>query len=284
MTTAGPADFQRTTFASRAAFNGATFSHRALFNRAVFFDRAFFDECTFSGLTTFEAAKFKERVSFNNCSFERSSRFYQTSFAEAPEFHGATLHQDTTFTDAEFGRLEKQDDELRMSWDTRARTFRTLAQAMNKVHAHEEEHRFFGLEMAAKAHLVPSGRRLLIVTYGMISDFGRSVWRPSLAILILFISFFAMNWTLSHPVDICDGMPPNRICEFEKWEAQLAVFTAAASLPVVGQSSYSSQVVQLLFAPNVQPIIYFGTLVQGALSALLLFLIGLALRNQFRLK
>jgi uncharacterized protein YjbI with pentapeptide repeats len=288
------AHFRDSQFYKLASFNSVRFRESATFSRCKFLDtatfddevafvgHAFFDSCQFGGIASFNSARFDDLATFNNSRFERAGRFYGARFKVAPEFHGANLHEDTSFTDAVFPEPEHSEDD-RSYWDSRARAFRTLRLAMNQLQAHEEELAFFASEMRARACLEPRLRRLSAHLYDSCSDFGRSVQRPLAILAVTYVLAVVLDLLLSSPLASARSPDPPFWAYLAR-VGQVCAFSAAGSLPLLGQARMASELAHTLFEDRVVPWVYFVSLAQGTVSAAALFLILLALRNQFRIK
>jgi uncharacterized protein YjbI with pentapeptide repeats len=231
---------------------------------------ASFKNCTFQLGATFEGARFEHGASFENAKFLGSSSFRGTVFSQAPNFHEATLHQGTLFSSKdEFPSLF-----LDLKSRGAAEAYRTLKLAMNKRHALNEELGFFLLEMRATALRLPRWRRVPYVLYDWMSMYGQSVQRP----LWWFVGVhlvFALAYTL---------------LQGERWEvidSGLTSLTLYGAIPFAAALRWpevSGSGNQLAFPPDRLVLVQVAIVFQSILSAVLLFLVGLGLRNMFKVR
>lgn len=142
---------------------------------------------------------------------------------------------------------------------------------MEGLKKHEDELNFFAMEMAAQ-RVVDGGwrtpRGILNGLYGAASDYGRSILRPALA----FFPFFAFSAPVfEQSARVGEGCAP-----------LTGVQAAGVSL-----ATFLSVLPGLKDTINYKCLSTFATFTAGfnaIVGALLLFLIGLALRNRFRMK
>lgn len=189
-------------------------------------------------------------------------------FGQPPIFHGCELHQDTSFDGAEFPPATGSDEA--------ARAYRTLKLAFNKQQALREEQRFFRLEMAEEAK--SSGKaQPLYWLYRVSSDYGFSLWRPFVAFLVLLLVFAQVYGYYSNELPSCWLL--ESACESStKWYE----FSLAQALPFSGFDKLDNFKDGLVSLFKDVPVLALA--LHKALSLAALFLMGLALRNLFRLK
>jgi uncharacterized protein YjbI with pentapeptide repeats len=185
-----------------------------------------------------------------------------STFAVAPIFHGCELHQDTSFEGAKFPSPSGSEEA--------ARAYRTLKLAFSKQQAIREEQRFFRLEMEEETLRETGLKRWLFKMYKWASDYGFSILRP-LFIFLLSVIFFA--W-------ICQASAGLMLC-FDLFDdackATPLQYSFAQALPLPGFDKLS--LFKKFEAVNVGWLFLHKTISLAAL-----FLIGLALRNLFKLK
>lgn len=194
-------------------------------------------------------------------------------FGKAPKFHGCELHQDTTFDRAEFPPATGSDEA--------ARAYRTLKLAFSKQQALREEQRFFRLEMEEEALREQGLKRRLFWAYKHFSDYGFSVWRPlcwalgaSAVMAMLYGVLSVLGNCLLADVATCHFAPD--------W----LTFSLLQTLPAPGMDKMAMAAADK-FLPDdgwwglgVSVLVIF----HKAVVIAALFLVGLALRNLFRLK
>ena len=199
----GDARFSSATVSGDAVFNGATFGGDAWFDGAAFTGYAWFDSATFSGDAWLDSASFSGDAWFGNATFERFANFTgatfekiasfsdcqfgrTTSFREArfqgtfPRFSGAILHQNTIFTAKDRFWPAMSSVEPEASRDSLA----VIRHAIAKQGLPEEEHYFFRREMRFRAKIGTVFERLPYILYQELSDFGNSIVRPTVGLLV----------------------------------------------------------------------------------------------------
>ncbi len=315
------ADFRAATFHETAEFRGAGFGDRPMFRKTRFVGDADFQAAAFGDDIDFECAEFsrsadfsasirsdadKTRLEFNAISFAGTSflgdaifegrKFKSTTrfgrprgtqdacaavFRGIPNFHGCELHQDTDFRDTVF-----RDDFDAIQGPDAARAYRTLKLAMEKAKATREEQQFFRLEMRAEHPGMRFWPRTISSIYAAVSDYGFSLRRPVIALLGA-----AMLTGLIH------GGLAN--AEASKWQALLPSadfdldrtlqwlrYVAINTLPVPGFDKTQMELRDALFGKDgaIVSIAMGLEMIHKVISLGCVFLLGLALRNLFKMK
>lgn len=131
-----------------------------------------------AGVADFSNRRFKERTSFASCRFGR-----------APEFHNAELHQDTDWDGAAF---------VERSGGRAQRAYRTLRLAMENNRDRSQEAVFFALEQETMRKGLPwwHANRWVSACYQGLSNYGRSLLRPTLWLLGSLLVFFLAYWVI----------------------------------------------------------------------------------------
>ncbi len=152
--------------------------------------------------------------------------------------------------------------------------------AFSKQQAIREEQRFFRLEMEEETLRETGLKRQLFKAYKLLSDYGFSVARPLLLLLATLLIFAAIYGLLSWWGQ----------CGFSVQSCRLAPewleFSMLQSLPLPGLDKLSVEASQV-FWPAGQwwgLVLAVLVIVHKTISLAALFLIGLALRNLFKLK
>ncbi len=118
----------------------------------------------------------------------------------------------------------------------------------------------------------PAVWTVLTLFYRVLSDFGRSVVLPTLWLVVSLIAFGVWYGTYT-PL----ALSP-------KTAKALATFTLANSIPFAGSSRKAFEdSVAVLFSSGIPNTVHIVGLLNGLVSAVLLFLIILAVRNRFRI-
>lgn len=303
------ANFESASFGHEVRFDGTQFADYANFNAAVFGDEARFVACNWSLLCdiygkrdstriprmkllasekelnpntfnriTFFGAQFLGTVDFSGRQFNGQTSFGKfagvtsTFFGKAPKFHNCKLNQDTTFDGAIFPVPEGSDEA--------ARAYRTLKLAFSQQHAIRQEQRFFKLEMAEEAAGATGFPKFLYKTYFFCSDYGFSIRRPAILLVVTLLIMMLIYGGLSY---LSNCVPNTNSCRLN---TVLIEFSLMQSLPLPGLEKLSDTLRGQLF-PN-QGLISLGVTVavilHKSISLLALFLIGLAIRNLFKIK
>jgi hypothetical protein len=156
---------------------------------------------------------------------------------------------------------------------------------MNKQLAVREEQLFFKLEMKAEQHEATGLKRFLFDWYDRLSDFGESIWLPLRALLVL-VAFDAFVLALLQTRVCLVGQGG---CSFDLAQGVGVVAYAFADvLPIPGLDKATEGLFKSLYFEG-QGALWlagFGFLsaVVKTSSFVLLFLIGLGLRKQFKFK
>jgi uncharacterized protein YjbI with pentapeptide repeats len=297
----GRAHFDSATFSDHAYFNSAvfavtsnfsyaTFSRDVLFSDAIFTESTFFDYATFSryaefestafsGLTYFRSAKFVGEISFTSSTFAKNVTFSNAEFAantffsrahfeaEVPDFRGAKMHEATELHGVNWPRAPQNKYEAR----TQVYAYERLKQEMERLKKHEDEQSFFRKELRARRGLVSrwSGAWLLNYAYEVCSNYGQSILRPMLWLLVLF----AIGGAVFVVFPVLDGA---RMAASKA--AVLSFANIFSFLPIKREIMTPEMIKGLSSAAQIVGVL------QSLLGIVLLFLLGLALRSRFRMR
>jgi hypothetical protein len=282
----GNADFRSATFSGNAAFQGATFSGDADFERATFSGDAEFQGTNFENRADFAHAVFIQTLQtgstffaghffFNGTEFRYPPNFVSTSFKNPPVFLGTKFKYPAGLWP--FGICKISDGEAR---------YRRLKQLATESHDHEMELDLFAFETKAKrSHsqklFSPTGPARLLASYiyELASDFGRSWIRPLVGLLATVAVAFTQFRAVA-PAGTSD------------WVS----FVAAGIniFPFAGQAVTGRKIMVEGLCPTPDADtesaldcltqLYTISAVEGFFGLIFLFLIGLGLRNRFRIK
>jgi len=294
--------FSGATFCKEVSFNHGTFEFDVSFKKAKFENKAIFTNTNFNNVsfnqtefhevTEFSCATFNSTVSFENSNFKDIPSFEGATFYSAPCFHETEIKQGTSFHNVTWKQSTGIAHKERDAW-------RTLKQAMNKVHDHEQELLFFTFEMNAKIEvleqnikdikiegsnyleklyswgsnqlqLLPIRPHLLgLKLYKWLSHYGSSILRPLLCLFALFLIFSGIyalpGW----------GIPA---MDFSK----ALQFSWANMLPFTSMSK--AAITSLDLGDKVGLCLQITTAVQNILSAGFIFLTGLAIKHKLSMK
>ncbi|NQU59276.1 MAG: pentapeptide repeat-containing protein [Rhodospirillales bacterium] len=276
----GNADFNEAKFIGvDAIFTIATFS-RGLVN---FYDAKFCGgDAVFSGAAFiggsahFEKAKFIGGCAdFSGAKFDFPVYLQGARFTQVPDFRHTTLAAHFTLHDV---RVSFWDDAERNSYFLKqakkpddADKLRRLKELASNAKDHEREQDFFASELRAKRFHEAMGASLIwSYLYEWCSDFGRSTFRP---ILLLFSIWGVFGWGYWLLADgpcksFADGLR----------------FSFATMPPFVAASRTAlSEARENLYGTEVGVLVDALAFIEGYIGLAPIFLIGLALRNRFRI-
>ncbi|WP_321392742.1 pentapeptide repeat-containing protein [Emcibacter sp.] len=280
----GPVAFGASKLIGNCYFNDAKFLDNANFNSffwnpsATPYQEANFSNTDFFLRADFPSAEFHTAI-FNGAKFHESTNFQNTIFQVPPRFHKTTLHSDTNWEVKSWPNNNpdglKQAVEWKSSWSR-------LKLHMNAQQRHDLEQIFFCKEMEVDRCILKlkGGKyieRFSYFLYKWLSGYGQSIGLTLVWLLIFLIAFSGIYTTLgileySNPL----GAPWLESSFWEELKLGLKI-SFANTLPILGIHRYflSSETSGWIFA--------FSGL-QSTLSLVLLFLLGLGLRNKFRIK
>ena len=190
--------FEGITAESYMNFTDATFIGNATFIDALFKESVNFSSTGknkeepryFMPVALFDGATFKMPVKFNNRKFTDTTSFLNAKFFRAPSFHNCDFHQDTIFEGAEFkdGSTES------------ASAYRTLKQQMENFRARREEGKFYALEQRCLRNntSIPKSVRIFSRLYDITSDYGQSIGRPLLLLIVDLLVFSLIYALIGH--------------------------------------------------------------------------------------
>ena len=274
MKVSGDFVFADTSVAGEASFADAELASNVTFQRASLQTTTFFG-AKFGGYTQFNRATFGGAVDFAYSSFSRPPDFRATTFTISPTLLGAQVGYevaiDTTWwRKMLFCAAQSHDAVL----------YRHLKRLAGDAKDHESELAFFARELRAKRFHETKGFGPLFMNigYDVLSRYGQSIARPVIALLssvLLATAMIAsMYWDAPIPV-------------LSRLAAAFELGITNATL-LVGSERWAPRLNAFdVLCPGVAP--RFGHVgdilayLQSAFSLLLLFLIGLALRNRFRI-
>lgn len=250
----------------------------------------------FLGEANFENRKFRGRTDFSNVGerqrvvrdkngiviFDAQGTLSweahpdQGQFSVPPKFHGCELHQDTSFDAAEFPKPSGDD--------SAARAYRTLKLAFSKQQAIREEQRFFRLEIEEETLLKTGLEGLLFKAYKIFSDYGFSVTRPMFYLILLPLSWMIAWYACLSLFVVVPTGDFGRELAVPTWLTQVLCWSLAGALPIPGIDLVHELRKTLFGNGSIAAIALMSELVQKVLSLIGFFLMGLALRNLFKLK
>ncbi|MEQ9248067.1 MAG: pentapeptide repeat-containing protein [Nitratireductor sp.] len=313
----GKSIFAGVTFSSNAWFSDTKFVGGAEFLQAGFNSFTSFDRAKFEGEAAFRAIDAKSVFSLSGTIFRRVPDFIQSHFVEAPRLDNSRIeHQKSLKLIAQDGKkVSRRDPDLAARW-------RALKRLAVQGHDHVREQTFFKGELEARRGTEEQfwhGVYIFGVLFGWFSDYGRSIWRPFfwwVGSIFLFAAVHLYGHLAIVTGSPCLSLILRRLVEIASNEQTLSCVTGQDD-PVWTAFLLSAQKAVLVFGAipatklNQMYSCLYGThltdvsqlqalpgglspivpdsitaigIFQYLVSAALVFLLLLAIRNHFRIK
>ena len=278
------ANFMLSTFFLPTSFHSVEFEDTALFLQCSFKGGVYFGGSSFKKIANFKAVSGKGLFSLQNAKFSNVPDFTESHFQEAPQFDNVELKPE---------RFKKsQAHESISNLPSRWRALRRLA---IQAHDYERELQFFKGEIIARRGTEDKRTHTRFWfgwLYQLLSDFGSSMGLPLFWLgisLMLFAVIYACqspaDWyqPLIRPVSCIDGSGASRIAALGVSVINAFPFAAISSSDLLNQFYVCLYGIQES-APIIPYVVIFASVIQFFVSAALLFLFLLAVRNHFRIK
>ncbi len=248
----------------------ATFKKFVWLGSAIFSDESRFTGSSFESFAKFPEAIFKSATNFSDSQFGGPTTFLEAQFSTRfPKLSGAILHQNTTFT----AKSQFWPDTVNAPAEESRESLAIIRHAVGKQGLPEEEHYFFRREMAFAARIGSPLQRLPYQAFGALSDFGYSLAKPALWLGgSWFIGFLAYAYWLTWLAPtLADAHP---------------LFTAAgfSVAQLFGFLGFTGSYFGTDFLDALPTALKVLAGFQTVAGVVLLFFLGLGLRNRFRLK
>ena len=299
------ARFDEVSFSDGANFLNVTFSRYATFYKAQFSRDVAFDHSVFEGAVYFGESSFVGPAGFRGVS-GKALTLYRSKFERLPDFTGAHFEEAPLFDN-----IDLQPERFRNASDDGASVgaperWRALRRLAVQGHDHERELLFFKGEMMARRGTRDTWTNLWFWmgwTYQILSDFGRSLTRPLLGLAIA-VAAFACLYALPNDA-VLEGPLARRIpCQAGSGDVRVAtlVLSLHNAMPVAGIAATGKlpQVYACVYGldadtasplgrsastnpPIVPDAVVLLGFCQSVVSAVLVFLALLAVRNRFRI-
>lgn len=192
--------FTNVNFVGQVFFNDTVHNGTLDFSNSKFNSDAFFENKDVGGMDAvkaafdymiFDGSKFLSVCNFNNRTFMNATSFESVEFNIAPEFHNSVLHQDTRFINAIFNDVNNKS----------VGAYRTLKLAMENIRDRREEGKFFILEQKCiRSGEVDLFTKFISWLYEVLSNYGQSISKPVVALIILFLAFGVNYSIIASPV------------------------------------------------------------------------------------
>ncbi len=259
------ADISNTAFDFQfARFNSITFDGAKLSGADIKFKAAHFSEhAEFSNLNIVKSLK---GISFRHARFEKGIDISSDrSLGIIPDFIGSKIDGHFTF-DSSILKLERIRDKLFLkstSIEDGDRLCR-LREISESNKNHQLSLKLFQMEMQAKRwHTHKLGASLLDSTYDILCDYGQSIIKP-ISCLLFFMSIYVIYLTQANPEHIQEAI----------------LLSISKAIPFIGGAKDAGDSVKYLFLEQNNSVI---SIIYSMICFSLLFLVGLGIRNRFRL-
>jgi hypothetical protein len=262
------ADFSSATFSKLADFGSANFSKSAEFISATFAGPTDLSSIKFCGDANFASARFSDVVNFLDTKFAAERRSPEQSLeTRCPIFAGRQCTRPPNGM-AQFGQSPRTTE---MPRNRRSMPMNASSRRWSASRSTRMSSVFFRKGLRARRRLESplSATRLLNFLYEALSDYGQSIGRPLLWIVVSFaIGYFVFAGT-----PVFNGTHLTRAGAVALSFANIFSF-----LPIRREIMTPEMIAGL---SNLAQIVGVA---QSLLGGILLFLLGLALRNRFRMR
>lgn len=243
-------DFSNTKYVNYASFDETNFGWHVDFSNTNFSDDVDFRDAKFNNLGIFTNAEFKAPTNFAGCRFER----------HPPKFPGAKLHEGTIWRGVSWPRPPATPDGASLFIDA----YERLKLEMDRLKKHEDELMFFAKELECRRVEAGQFRGLPIGIYGVLCHYGQSYLRPLGWLVVMILIGAVQFWPALG------------------WDFPLSLAVSAAN--ALGPFGLRKELLDPEALKGLSRWLQLLTGAQMVLGPVLLFLIGLGLRNRFRMK
>jgi hypothetical protein len=230
------------------------------FSDAEFSGSVLFGNCVFNNKLSFFRRTFPKSVSFINSEMKNETDFSASKFSEPPKFFGAKLHEGTDWSNVDWPLPANRENAAEF-----VHAYERMKLEMDRLKRHEDELKFFALELQSRRVSAGPVRGLPITLYGLLCDYGQSYWRPTIGLLV------------SVAVGACALLPHFGISRYPR----AIGLSVANTFSVLGfrRDYIRDDTVQAL-----SRVLKIVSALQTTAGTILLFLLVLAIRNRFRMK
>lgn len=291
--------FDETHFAESTSFASATFEHLAYFPSTTFNELLDFTNAEFNRGTDFQGAEFFcedvlfdnihstdtfnfndaqtqhiEKLSFKGGSFDRDF-IIGGKFNCIPDLRGTKLNHHTELSDLEWNlrrhRVIPFTPIFKVSYPDDAVKLCRLKELAEQNKNHDKALSFNADEMRAKRWVrLNTWQSMLDLLYSATSNYGQSILRPSLWLLLSFMLFSSYLVNKSE-LGMKQALP------------HAATTSIATLTPFISVSKDARQFgMGQLFEADIPNNYYLWSYAHASASFVFIFLIGLGLRNRFR--
>lgn len=283
----GVAEFESTIFFSDIGCRRTKFFGDAKFLMAKFVDYVSFDEAYFEQDADFSAIRGERGFSLANVTFKKVPDFIQAHFEEAPRLDNVTIGTTAPKKDGNNTNADDEADDDKANADSNdiETRFRALRRLAVQGYDHENERKFLKREIYARRGTKDLWWHLSFLVglgYEWFSDFGGSISRPIIwgagSVLAFAVIYF---W-------IAPGACPTSC--YNAFGQALFLSLKNAILLISWENVVDGGKALTCFKSpdkaSIWPLLGFGAvqMLQKLWSAVLWFLLLLAVRNKFRIR
>lgn len=296
----GPARFYNARFNGIAFFDDAKFYNTAMLSEVIFankWQKTDFSYATFKGVRcSFSLVQFRGEVSFQGINVERAFEIGNASFSQLPDFTMAHFSESPRFDYVRFQptvegmtffpSLVSPLNQKPISLKDSIAKWRAIRRLAIQSHDHQVEHD--ALKGEIRLLRLPNGKKkdrsyYWGIAYDIFSDLGSSATRPMLYLGLSVVIFSLVYYVLLFSEASC-GLFDSIVSSVHlSFNTGLKPFSSE-----IQENNTMSANALLILKQKHAPAGYLWidviTLLQKVMSAFLLFLAGLGLRNMFRIK
>lgn len=239
------------------------------------------EEAKKSGMAIFPESI--NEVSFARTIF-RSIVFFSISFIKLPDFSRAVFQEVPKIDEELLPKLENKK-EIKTGDENK---FRFLKDYFLKQNNHQKEMKYFELEMIAKEKGSYGFKKVLYFLYSTIGSYGNSMAKPFYFLIlsgIIFsfnfvssIKFFSLSACFSSRIDAVNALIVRNSEMIDQIGTALTISFTRTIFPLVGLDYLTSSKSNFYVSHP------FLLVVQSIISLVLLFLVGLGIKNEFKIK
>ena len=264
------ARFATVRFEDDALFQSTSFHGKAHFLQNLFCRRAVFEGANFEGEVNFQASKSESSFSLSGASFQKMPGFNQTTFQQAPDL------DEVDFPRPGFWRIGDR---------RQVAGYRAMRRLAIQGHDYDREQMAFVGELRSRRWTTDKWYQPALwlgYLYDAVSDSGRSIARPLMTWLATVLFFAVGYWKTAGGPTGCSTVPNHPAVQAFLLSLKNALVGLSTSRDPRFVAAYDC-----LYGPQV-PIPVLVTvveiLVQVPVSASLIFLFLLGVRNRFKIK
>lgn len=284
----GSSGFSNSTFELEASFSNVWFEQNSWFREVIFIEEASFSSSVFAKLTNFSKASFRSTASFNSVQIKQGFDLTGATFSKVPDFRQAHCAEALLLDDIRIpssismsGRHEKSPN-----YEVPA-NYRALKRLAIQGHDHEHEVEFFAEELKARRLMVDKPNTAswwLSFLYEELSDYGRSIAKPLLYWVGLVVLSALLYIASAIPLDAERAQECIAGAGSQVNTAYQLAFAKGLLISGLADRTIVTQAYDCLYGDIIPGSATVVASIQTLLSAILLFLLLLGIRNRFKLK